>query len=62
MPLRLTPQLSGDALFGSRRHRASLVCLTAQLGGGALFYVPWHVVSHRPLQLLVMRRAGQARI
>ena len=32
--------------------------LTPQFSGGALPYVSWHFISHRPLQLLVMRRDG----
>jgi hypothetical protein len=37
-------------------HEITSQCrLTPQFSGGALTLVPWHFISHRPLQLLVMR-------
>jgi hypothetical protein len=29
--------------------------LTPRFSGGALTYMPWHFIRHRPLQLLVSR-------
>src|SRR5213078_3489152 len=38
-------------------HCAPSCRLTPQFSGGALPYVPWHFISHGPLQLLVRRLA-----
>jgi len=35
--------------------------ITPQFSGGALNYVPWHFIHHRPLQLLVRRRHNESR-
>src|SRR5580765_6063047 len=45
-----------------RRIRVRSACygvsrLTPQFSGGAVTYVPWHFIHHRPLQLLVRRPA-----
>jgi hypothetical protein len=34
---------------------SSMWRLTPQFSGGSLTYMPWHFISHRPLQLLVRR-------
>src|SRR5689334_15809103 len=47
-----------DARHVVARNTAMTVGLriTPQFSGGALSYVPWHFISDRPLQLLVIRQ------
>ena len=45
----------------SRKRFALMSRLTPQFSGRALPYVPWHFISHGPLQLLVCSASGTHR-